>query len=104
VAVASDPSIAGVRISAKAGAQNPNAPEAWLEAARLGTEKAWDAHIKLGGSKTGLIVTCVLGTEVDTTDNTVEVAAFCAAWTALGRPEGELIFEFDQQWLVRKQP
>jgi len=101
VTVASDPGFEGVRISAKARDQNPYTPEGWLEAARLGAERAWRAHIELGGTKIGLQVTSVLGTEVDTSGSTVEVAAFCAAWKTLGREESELNVEFDREWKVR---
>ncbi len=103
VAVASDIAIEGVRVSTEAGSQNPNTPESWLDAARLGAEGALNAHIELGGGKIGLTVRSVLGTEVDTSSNAVEIAAFCATWGALGHSDSELILEFDQQWKVRRQ-
>ena len=61
VAVTSDPGIEGVRLSARAGTQNPSTPEQWLQAARLGAERAWHAHVELGGSRVGLAVTAVVG-------------------------------------------
>jgi hypothetical protein len=103
VAVASDLAIEGVRLSANAGSQNPDTAESWLEAARLGAGAALNAHIGLEGGKIGLTVTSVLGTEVDTSSNTVEIAAFCASWEALGHSDSELILEFDHQWRVRRR-
>lgn len=102
VAIATDPGIEGVQLSANAGAPNPNTPERWLEAARIGAERALHAHVELGGSRVGLMVTSVLGTEVDTTESTIEVAAFCATWEALEHPETELKFEFNREWQVRR--
>jgi hypothetical protein len=90
-----------VRLSANAGAENPHTPEGWLKAARIGAERALKKHAELGAAQVGLAITQVLGTEVDTRDNTVEVAAFCAAWKALGRDESQLTLEFDGQWTVK---
>jgi hypothetical protein len=100
VAVASAAGSQDVRLSPEAGKQNPRAPEAWLQAARLGAERALRAHTDLGGQTIGLVVSSVSGTEVDTSANTVEVAAFCAAWKALGRGESKICFEFDGDWSV----
>ena len=100
VTVAQNMEINDVQISAKASAQNTNIPKSWLDAACLGAKKALNAHIEFGGVEIGIIVTSVFGTEVDTNDNTVEIAAFCATWAALGHSDSELIIEFDQQWRV----
>jgi hypothetical protein len=103
VAVTSDPRIDGIRIAEKAGEQIPSFKMEWLEAARVGAEKALQAHIDLGGSRAGLEVITVLGTEVDTGKDTVEVAAFCAAWKAFGHNESALKIEFDGQWTVGRR-
>lgn len=100
VTVSSDPLIDGVKIAEKAGAQIPSFNTDWLEAARLGAEKALRAHLELGGSRVGVRVVTVLGTEVDTRRDTVEVAAFCAAWKAFGHNESALKIEYDGQWRV----
>jgi len=102
VTVASDPEVEGVRVLSTAGSQNPHTPEQWIDAARVGSEKASQMHLALGGDKIGLSVTSVLGTEVDTTDNIIEVASFCAAWKALGHVETDLSIEFDQEWRVSR--
>lgn len=66
----------------------------------MGGEKALQAHVNLGGGKIGLEVINVLGTEVDTRKDAVEVAAFCAAWKAFGRDEAALNIKFDGQWKI----
>jgi hypothetical protein len=100
VTVSSDPLIDGVKIAEKAGAQIPSFSSDWLEAARQGAEKALQAHLSLGGSRVGTEVVTVLGTEVDTRQDTVEVAAFCAAWKAFGHHESALKIEYDGRWTV----
>lgn len=100
VVVALDPQIHGIKIAEKAGAQIPSFNMDWLEAARLGAEKALRAHLELGGSRVGARVITVLGTEVDTRRDAVEVAAFCAAWKAFGHDESALKIEYDGQWKV----
>jgi hypothetical protein len=100
ITVSSDPLIDGVKIAEKAGAQIPTFDIDWLKAARQGAEKALQAHIALGGGRVGLEVTTVLGTEVDTRKDTVEVAAFCAAWKVFGHDESTLKFEYDGHWRV----
>jgi len=100
VAVSPSPQIDGIKIAEKAGAQIPSFSNDWLEAARLGAEKALQAHLSLGGSRVGIEVVTVLGTEVDTRQDTVEVAAFCAAWKAFGHHESALKIEYDGRWTV----
>jgi len=100
VTVSSDPRINGIKIAERAGAQIPSFSMDWLEAARLGAEKALRAHLNLVGSRVGIEVVAVLGTEVDTRRDTVEVAAFCAAWKAFGHDESALKIEYDGQWRV----
>ena len=101
VTVAASSEVESIQISPKAGSQNPNASRRWLEAARMGAERARQAHSERGGPNLGLTIMSVLGTDVDTTDNSVEVAAFCSAWKALGHPEAELKLEFHQDWQVK---
>ena len=98
-----NPQIEGIKIVGKAGAQIPNSNVDWLEAARSGAEKALQAHIETGGSNVGLEVVNVLGTEVDTTKDSLEVAAFCAAWKALGHDESALKIEFNGHWVISKR-
>ena len=50
----------------------------------------------------GLLVTDVLGTEVDSNENTIEVAAFFAAWEALGHSPTDFTVSFDGEWRVSK--
>jgi hypothetical protein len=103
------PYFAKVRVVSGAGASalSPSAvkhriPTAWVKAAERGVAKALDEHIKSGGSWQSLIVDEVIGIEVDSNENTMEVAAFCAAWQALGHLEAELAVTFDGQWQVRR--
>jgi hypothetical protein len=101
VVVALDTRVDGVKIAEKAGAQIPSFNTDWLEAARLGAERALRTHVDLGGSRVGLEVITVLGTEVDTRRDTVEVAAFCAAWKAFGHDESALKIDMiASQWRV----
>ncbi|HEY1110065.1 MAG TPA: hypothetical protein VGE76_15550 [Opitutaceae bacterium] len=88
--------VAGVLI----GTPDTSVPAAWLDAARAGAESASAKHIELGGTQTGLIIDQVIGTEVDTTENAVEIAAYCAAWKALGRHESQLVVAFNGEWRV----
>ncbi len=104
VAVAVLAGAKGVRLSANAGAEGPHTPESWLKAAKDGVERALKKHLELGGTRVGLVINLVLGTGADTTDNSVEVAAFCAAWKVLGREESHLKFEFDGEWTVILPP
>ena len=100
VAVSPNPQIDRIKVAENAGAQIPSFSMDWLEAARLGAEKALQAHLNLGGSRVGMEVVTVLGTEVDTRRDTVEVAAFCAVWKAFGHDESALKIEYDGQWRV----
>ena len=100
VVVAADPRIDGIKVAEKAGAQIPSFNMDWLEAARLGAEKALRAHVDFGGSRVAVELITVLGTEVDTRQDTVEVAAFCAAWKAFGHDQSALKIEYDGQWMV----
>jgi hypothetical protein len=93
----------GIKIAENAGADIPCFNMDWLEAARLGAENALQAHVGLGGSKVGLEVITVLGSEVDTRNDTVEVAAFCAAWKAFGNDESALKIEYDGKWRVGRR-
>ena len=100
VVLALDSGIEGVQALPTAGEQNSHISQQWIEAARRGSNKARRMHITMGGGKVGLTVTSVLGTEADTTSNTIEVASFCAAWKVLGHADTELSIEFDQEWRV----
>jgi hypothetical protein len=100
VAVVLDPKIDGIKIAEKAGAQIPSFNVDWLEAARMGAERALRSHVGFGGSRIGVEVITVLGTEVDTRRDAVEVAAFCAAWKAFGHDQSALKIEYDGQWSV----
>ena len=102
LAVVSDAGIDGVQLSAEDVSENPHLAKKWMEAARLGAEKALQAHLESGGTRLGLMIMSVLGTEVDTTCNAVEVASYCAAWKALGHSETELAIEFDQEWRIKR--
>ena len=101
VTVSPNPQIDGIKIAEKARAQISSFSIDWLEAARLGAENALRVHLNLGGSRVGMEVVTVLGTEVDTRRDAVEVAAFCAAWKAFGHDESALKIEYDGQWRVR---
>lgn len=102
IAVVLDIATTGVKLSV-IGSQNPPVPELWIKAAQLGAEKAMQAHLELGGDEIGLKITSIIGTEVDTASDAIEVASFCASWKALGHSETDLIIEFDQDWRVGRR-
>ena len=92
-----------VTIAADAGAGNPHTPNEWLHSAVAGAKAAIASYDKLHRGAPAITIMTVMGTEVDTTPNSVEVAAFCAAWKALGGDEDRLKFEFDNEWRVQVQ-
>ena len=78
-------------------------PDEWLRSAVIGAEAAVASYENIRRGSPGIIVTTVMGTEVDTTANAVEIAAFCATWKALGGDENRLKFQFDNDWMVQVQ-
>jgi len=92
-----------VTIFGEAGAKNPHTPDEWLRSAVIGAEAAVASYENIRRGSPGIIVTTVMGTEVDTTANAVEIAAFCATWKALGGDENRLKFQFDNDWMVQVQ-
>jgi hypothetical protein len=100
VFVTSDGAASGVSVSNQS--QNERVPNEWFDAAVKGAKKALDEHIHFGGNPMGLLVTDVLGTEVDSNENTIEVATFFAAWEALGHSPTDFTVSFDGEWRVSK--
>lgn len=92
-----------VTIAGDAGAKNPHTPDEWLRSAVAGAKAAITAYEKVQHRSSGVIVTTVMGSEVDTNANAVEVAAFCATWKSLGGDENRLKFQFDNDWRVQAQ-
>jgi hypothetical protein len=92
-----------VRIASDAGEKNPHIPSEWLRSATVGAKAAVASYEKVHHGSPGVVVTTVMGTEVDTNTNSVEVAAFCATWKALGGDENLLKFQFDNDWTVQAQ-
>ena len=100
-----DPAVTdgSVAIAGDAEMKNPHTPSEWLRSAAIGAKAAAAFYRKAFGRSPGIIVTAVVGTESDTTTNTIEVAAFCASWKALGGKENRLTFGFDSDWMVQAQ-
>ena len=103
VAVSADVGSTGVRIS-DAVDEGEWTNEPWRAAALVGAGNALARHLDAGGEQSALLVTAILGTDVDTTPNSVEVAAFGAAWIALGHPESQLDISFGDKWTVSSKP
>lgn len=100
-----DPTAANgsVTIAGGAGTKNPHTPDEWLRSATVGAKAAVASYEKVYHESRGVIVTTVMGTDVDTSANVVEVAAFCATWKSLGGDENRLKFQFDNDWRVEAQ-
>ena len=76
-------------------------PKGWFLAAEKGAVRAAGYFVQKGGRSPGIKVTSIKGTEVDTNANTVEVAAFCATWRALGGSDAQVKFTIaDKIWQV----
>ena len=101
VSVVADLAIQGVQVLQKTNSHDSHFPQSWLDAAFVGATMALDRHLQLGGNKIGVVINWVLGTEVDTTTDSVETAAYLAAWKALGHQESELDLDFDERWQIK---
>lgn len=101
VVVVATPEVTGVQLLINAGEQNSHTPDDWLKASCAGAARALKEHLELGGNQTGLTISSVIGTEVDTREDVVEVTAACAAWKALGHEESQLKVEFNGEWTVK---
>lgn len=89
-----------VTVADDAGSKNPHTQKEWLHSAVLGAKAAIASYDKLHRGSPAVTVTTVMGTEVDTGPTSVEVAAFCATWKALGGDENRLKILFDNDWRV----
>lgn len=92
-----------VTIAGDAGAKNPHTPSEWLQSAKVGAKAAVALYHKTHHGLPSVVVTKVMGTDVDTTTNSIEIAAFCATWKALGGDENRLKFQFDNDWRVHAE-
>ncbi len=92
-----------ITIAGDAGEGNPHTSSDWLHSAAVGAQAAVASYHKADHELPAVIVARVMGTEVDTNSNSIEMAAFCATWKALGGDENRLEFQFDQDWRIQAQ-
>lgn len=90
-----------VTIAVDAGEKNPHTPSEWLHSAAVGAKAAVGLYHKADHQLPAVIVMTVMGTEVDTNPNSIEMAAFCATWKVLGGDENRLKFQFDKDWRIQ---
>jgi hypothetical protein len=72
------------------------------EAVVSGIRDALAWHTLEGGTTTGFLVLELEELLVDTKPDAVRCAATMAAWKALGHEESGISFEFDREWVTRR--